>query len=89
MIAREATSNVVRHARANTLAIRLAREDEHVVLLLQDDGQGFDPDGPARSAGQGLANMAERARRIGGTLSIVSSRGAGTAVRVDVPPGCR
>jgi signal transduction histidine kinase len=84
-IAREATSNVLRHACARSLSIRLTREDGHLVLQLQDDGQGFDADGPARGSGAGLAHMAQRASRIGGSFSLTSSAGAGTLVRVRVP----
>src|ERR687895_1395008 len=66
-IAREAMSNVIRHAGANKVMIHLARMEEKLVLTIRDNGRGFNPaateaenSGPAE--GQGLRNMAERAQ---------------------------
>jgi signal transduction histidine kinase len=93
LIAREATSNVVRHARASTVVIRLARVDGRLVLTIRDDGGGFDPPASTcdpgvngRRSGQGLRNMAERARALGGRLTVSSRAGRGTEVRLEIPP---
>jgi two-component system, NarL family, sensor histidine kinase DevS len=88
-IAREAMSNVIRHAGANKVMIHLARMEEKLVLTIWDNGRGFNPaatdaenSGPAE--GQGLRNMAERGQLLGGRLLVVSSPGHGTEVYVEV-----
>jgi NarL family two-component system sensor histidine kinase LiaS len=86
-IASEATFNAIRHARAPSVAMRLSREAGLLVLVISDDGAGFDTEGSAQSHGQGLANMSERARLMGARLAIVSRAGSGTQVRVDLPLG--
>jgi signal transduction histidine kinase len=85
-IVREATSNVIRHACASRVVIRLARVDGRLVLTICDDGGGFDPHMNGRRSGQGLRNMAERARALGGRLTVSSQAGRGTEVRLEVPP---
>ena len=84
-IAREATSNVIRHARASTVTIRLATIDHELVLSIRDNGRGFDPEAEESQLGNGLRNIRDRARAIGGTLSIASLPGQGTTISVHVP----
>lgn len=83
-IAQELLSNVSHHANANTVQVRLYANTENVTLTVEDDGTGFDPE--ARAADRfGLTGINERVRLMGGTLSIDSTPGAGTRVRVEVP----
>jgi signal transduction histidine kinase len=83
-IAQEAIQNALRHANAGRVAVSLAGEDGRLVLQVEDDGVGFDPEAPeARSRRLGLTSMEERARRIGAKLEIASSPGAGTTVRLE------
>lgn len=82
-IALEGFNNVVKHAQAERVTVRLAFDDEAVSLEIRDDGWGFDPAGAGQSGGMGLPGMEERARRIGGTLAVASRPGAGTTVRVE------
>ncbi|HMC52964.1 MAG TPA: GAF domain-containing sensor histidine kinase [Acidimicrobiales bacterium] len=85
-IAQEAVANVVRHARASSLAVSLEVAPGGAALSIRDDGVGFDPDArQVRSRRLGLTSMRERAQGLGGKLSIESSPGAGTTVRVEVP----
>ena len=89
-VAHEAMSNVVRHAVASEVAIRLAREGDTLVFSVRDDGRGFQPTNRPTEAytptgGQGLGNMAERARLLGGQFSVVTAPGAGTEIRLVVP----
>jgi two-component system, NarL family, sensor histidine kinase DevS len=84
-IARESTSNVIRHAQASTVAIRLASTGDELVLTIRDNGRGFDPEDRHQRAGDGLRNIRERARAIGGSVSIDSVPGRGTGVCVRVP----
>jgi signal transduction histidine kinase len=88
-IAREAMSNVIRHAGASKVTIHLVPIEEKLVLTIRDDGRGFNPvatdaenSGPAE--GQGLRNMGERAQLLGGRLLVVSSPGHGTEVYVEM-----
>lgn len=87
-VAQEALTNVVRHARASRADMHLAQDDEGgLVLTVSDDGVGFDVD-EARArptASVGLFGMAERVALVGGTIDLVSRKGAGTRVVVHVP----
>lgn len=78
-IVREALSNCVRHAKAAHASISIRKRGERIRVQISDDGQGFAMgDGQPRS--YGLANMAARARKIGGTLRIQSEEGHGTEI---------
>jgi signal transduction histidine kinase len=82
-IAQEALQNARKHAQANHLAVRLRIDEDGLLLEVEDDGVGFDPDAPAtRSRRLGLTSMEERAQRVGGTLEIRSAPGAGTTIRL-------
>jgi two-component system, NarL family, sensor histidine kinase DevS len=83
-LAREALSNVSRHAEAATCRVSLYLEGDGGVLEVDDDGQGFDP-AKVAGAGQGLRNLQERAERLGGRAEIHSIPGQGTRVRVTIP----
>jgi signal transduction histidine kinase len=86
-IAQEALQNALRHAAAGHIGVRLTAGDGGgLVLVVADDGAGFDPTAPdVRSRRLGLTSMEERARALGGTLEISSERGAGTTLRLEVP----
>jgi signal transduction histidine kinase len=87
-IAQEALQNALRHADAGHIAVTLHGENGGLVLEVADDGIGFDPGDPElRSRRLGLTSMEERARRLGGRLTIRSSAGAGTTVRLEVGVG--
>jgi signal transduction histidine kinase len=83
-LVREALSNVGRHARAATCRVSLILAGSNAVLEIDDDGSGFDPQ-TADGRGNGLRNLRERAASIGGNLTIASSAGEGTTVRVLLP----
>jgi signal transduction histidine kinase len=82
-IAQEALHNALRHGAAAKVAVTLRTENHSLVLEVADDGRGFDPAEPSRRLG--LASMRERARAAGGRLDVVSTPGAGTRVRLEVP----
>ncbi|MBP1611570.1 MAG: sensor histidine kinase [Acidobacteria bacterium] len=88
-IVQEAMTNVVRHAGATRVAVRLRAGDGHLRIEVEDDGHGFDPDGRAGAgaAGEhfGITGMRERAEALGGTATVRSARGRGTAVRAELP----
>ena len=83
-IAQEALNNVRRHADATVVRVRAAVEDGRLVLVVGDNGRGFDPETVGRSA-FGLASMRERAALIGGELRIESQPRDGTRVSLFVP----
>jgi signal transduction histidine kinase len=82
-LAREALSNVSRHAQATTCRVSLYRDGATVVLEVDDDGRGFDP-ARTRPSGQGLRNLGARAEALGGGVEIDSRAGEGTRVRVQL-----
>jgi signal transduction histidine kinase len=84
-IAREALSNVARHAQASKVRVVLATEDHAVRLEIDDDGRGFEQTAPALDGHFGLANMRDRAGALGGSLAIDSRRPGGTRIIVRIP----
>ena len=83
-IAQEALHNIVKHARASNVVLRLARQEREVFLEVCDNGKGFVPTGPFPGH-LGVRSMRERVTKIGGTLTIESAPGQGTCIRVRVP----
>lgn len=81
----EALANVRKHARAGQVSITLSHMGDQVVLDVQDDGAGFDPEAAAAGAGFGLAAMRERAAQLGGAVTVESAPGQGTTVAVALP----
>ncbi|MFD5802467.1 sensor histidine kinase [Streptomyces sp. NPDC127020] len=88
-IAQGALANVREHAGASTAALSLTLLDDQAVLDVTDDGHGFDPaalpDAPAGVRGHGLPAMRARLRQLGGTLTVESAPGEGTALSAAVP----
>jgi signal transduction histidine kinase len=84
-IVREILSNIARHAQASEVSLRFKRLADEVLLSIEDNGVGFDPD--SVSAGHGLQNMRERAARLGGSLTISSRKPKGTIHRLLVSVG--
>jgi signal transduction histidine kinase len=83
-LAREALSNISRHAEAATCRVSLYRAEVGEVLEVDDDGRGFDP-ATTTGTGQGLRNLKERAEGLGGRAEIHSVPGQGTRVRITIP----
>jgi signal transduction histidine kinase len=85
-IVEEALHNAVRHAAANTVTVHLGGSDHALSVEVTDDGIGFDPTDPElRSHHLGLTSMEERARELGGTLTLSARPGSGTVVSLEVP----
>lgn len=83
-IVQEALTNIVKHSRAHTISIVLARKPGAVVAVIEDDGQGFDTT-TIREGGFGLEGMRERVGLLDGKLQIESVVGAGTTLVAEVP----
>ena len=87
-IVEEALHNAVRHAEADTVTVRLHGAGRALHVEVADDGIGFDPTDPElRSHHLGLTSMEERARELGGRLTLAASPGNGTVVSLEVPVG--
>jgi two-component system CheB/CheR fusion protein len=84
-IAQGSLQNVAKHAKAKHLLVALEVRDGALVLSLEDDGIGFVPQAVKGKGGLGLVSIGERARIIGGVLSIDSRPGNGTRISVRVP----
>jgi two-component system, NarL family, sensor kinase len=87
-IAQEALANARKHAEAGSIAMTLTANNHWARLIIQDDGQGFEPETLAQVTGHdhfGLTGMGERVKLLGGTLHILSEPGAGTRIDVSIP----
>lgn len=85
-VGREAISNVIRHARATTIVLRLRYESKQVVFDIQDDGIGFVEQ---ESSGFGIETMRRRCEAVSAELEIASAPGEGTVITVRSPYGRR
>lgn len=82
---KEALNNVVRHSHAEVVNFSIGVENEAVVVVIADDGVGFDPSSAQVVGSDGLAGMRERMRKFGGDCEIESQAGHGTTVRLILP----
>ncbi|WP_135229720.1 sensor histidine kinase [Deinococcus fonticola] len=83
-VMQEALHNVVKHARATQVCLAVRQDGLQVVLTVQDDGRGFDPQAP-RPGSLGQRSMRERAAGAGGTLHVQSAEGQGTTLTLTLP----
>jgi PAS domain S-box-containing protein len=85
-ITQEALNNIGRHARATRALVCLGREEDRLKLVVQDNGDGFDPRRTAEAnrepAGMGLSSMKERSDLSGGSFSLKTGPGQGTAIEI-------
>jgi signal transduction histidine kinase len=85
-IVQEALTNVVRHADASSVSVRIGEEEGDLVIKVEDDGA--ERPGPSRGAGgggRGIRGMTERATALGGELTAGPTPGRGFAVRARLP----
>ena len=83
-IVQEALTNVVKHASARRVSITLVRKQGFAVVVVEDDGLGFDPR-TTRTGSLGFVGMRERVELVGGRLTVESAPGAGTTIAAEVP----
>jgi signal transduction histidine kinase len=88
-ITQEALNNAAKHAKADRITVLLEKRENEVLLIIEDNGVGFDPHeieaDLEASKGFGLHGMRERASIISGTIEIESSKNHGTSIYVRVP----
>jgi signal transduction histidine kinase len=83
-IVQESLTNIVKHARAQTISIAVTRKPGAVAVVVEDDGHGFDP-AEVREGGFGLEGMRERVGLLDGRLQVESGEGTGTTLVAEVP----
>lgn len=84
-IMQESLTNIGRHAHASRARLSLLRKDDHILLVVQDNGAGFDLSAPRKLNSFGLSGLRERAYLVAGDVSIESSPGIGTTIKVRIP----
>ena len=82
-IAQESLANIEKHAEAQHVAMRLQHSHEEIVFVVQDDGKGFDP--AAINRKNGLLNLEQRVREIGGRIDIQTGLFQGTRIEAVIP----
>jgi PAS domain S-box-containing protein len=83
-IVEESLNNILKHANAKSVLVKLKQRKESIYLEIVDNGCGFDPDN-VKFGGKGLGNIKDRAKRINGKLKIASSPEHGTKITLIVP----
>jgi signal transduction histidine kinase len=86
-VVQEAVSNAARHGEAQSIELTLLRVEDHIELVVRDDGRGFDPDEVGDRHGLGLSMMRERVAELGGNVAVRSRAEQGTTVRIWIPGG--
>ncbi|MBS1212153.1 MAG: domain S-box protein [Proteobacteria bacterium] len=84
-ILQESLTNIVRHAQARRVRVTLKRQGDAYLLIVSDDGLGFDMSIPPRAGALGILGMRERALAAGGVLTVASVVGIGTELILSVP----
>lgn len=87
-IVQEAMNNIMKHAQATEVLVRVIREDDRVLLSIRDNGIGFTPTNRPSKGGKsgfGLTGMEERAHLLGGVFRVRSTPGQGTITTVEIP----
>jgi PAS domain S-box-containing protein len=85
-VAQEALSNVVRHAHAKKVNVKLTKGYPNIIMVIEDDGRGFSLDDDQKlEKGLGIIGMRERVEGLGGHFRILSLPGRGTRIRVTLP----
>jgi signal transduction histidine kinase len=87
-VVQEALTNIARHSGATHASLVVERRDGRLVVVVEDDGRGFDPERDTRATdapGLGLLGVRERVALLGGTLAIESTAGSGTSLYIRIP----
>lgn len=84
LVTKEALNNIVRHAHAREVCLRVKLTEESLNMTIEDNGRGFEPD-RAHPSADGVRNMHQRMETIGGNCDITSKRGAGTVITLSLP----
>lgn len=86
-VIQEAVNNIIKHSKAENVTITISRTGTNLVTEINDDGKGFDYNKIVKTnlTGFGMFNMSERAKLIGGKLTVDSKPGMGTKIKIVLP----
>ena len=84
-LTQELINNVLKHAEAKYVSLQIGRRDKKIILMIEDDGKGFDID--VHKSGYGLQNLYARTKLMHGSITIDSKQGNGTSVLIEIPYG--
>jgi signal transduction histidine kinase len=84
-VLQEALTNIIRHASASSVRIKLSRFKNSIAMSIQDNGTGMLPGIAKSGKSLGLVGMRERVRQFGGKIDIVSKKGQGTKLTIFIP----
>jgi signal transduction histidine kinase/ligand-binding sensor domain-containing protein len=82
-ITQELINNILKHAEAKHVTLQVGQRDEKIILMIEDDGKGFDIS--SRNEGYGLNNLAARTKLLNGVITIDTFPGKGTSVLIEIP----
>ncbi|MCW3084138.1 MAG: hypothetical protein JWP12_1504 [Bacteroidetes bacterium] len=83
-IVQEAVNNILKHAEAKEINIQLIKQDDHLTIMIEDDGKGFNK-ADLKMNGRGLRNITARSEWLDGTITIDSTPGRGTTIVIEIP----
>ncbi len=86
-VVQEALHNVAKHAHATSVVVQITREERMIHLVVEDDGVGIQPRSGAGDQSFGLAGIKERIAMLSGVSRVISAKGKGTRIEIDVPAG--
>jgi signal transduction histidine kinase len=84
-ILQEALTNIALHAHASAVRVLMRTDEDHLSLIVQDNGQGFQPSDLLKPQAMGVLSMRERAVQLGGALSVTATPGKGTTLTLILP----
>ena len=84
-IVQELITNVIKHAKASEIIVHLTSFEDHINIMVEDNGKGFDPSIVKDNDGMGLASIIKRVEHLGGNVDIDSHAGNGTTVILNIP----
>jgi signal transduction histidine kinase len=84
-IVQELTNNIVKHAHAHEVMLQAIRYEDHLNLIIEDDGVGFDTSILDRKSGIGVRSVQSRVDFLNGSLDLVSSPSTGTSISINIP----
>ena len=84
-IFQECLTNIGKHSQASRMAVSMDRKPDRVSFIIQDNGKGYSAEARRRGRGLGLVAMEERARMVGGDLSVQSREGQGASISFEIP----
>ncbi|SFB72611.1 hypothetical protein SAMN04487907_101277 [Zunongwangia mangrovi] len=84
-IVQELITNVIKHAQASEIIVHLTSFEDHINIMVEDNGKGFDPSIIKDNDGMGLASIIKRVEHLGGNVDIDSQPGSGTTVILNIP----